>query len=160
RLQADRACSRSPRRGFSPMGARLHPHETSRLRAATAAALAARQPAPITRAHDITQALPPLRKETNEPYDQQFTAGSHDSETVIALAAGVPGAGKSSLVQSLDDQDSYRTIDPDEFKKICLNVADREGLLNEWTTRTLADGRPVQPGELSTLVHRLSTDLA
>lgn len=142
------------------MGERLHPHETSRLRAETAAELEALQPELIARAHDITQALLPFRNEINELYDQQFPAGEHDGEAVIVLTAGVPGAGKSSLVQSLDDQDSYRTIDPDEFKKICLNVADREGLLNEWTTRTLADGRPVQPGELSTLVHRLSTDLA
>src|SRR5699024_11369373 len=120
-----------------PMHERLNPHETSRLRAETAAELEALQPELIARAHDITKALLPLRNEINELYDQQFPAGEHDGEDVIVLTAGVPGAGKSSLVQSLDGQDSYRTIDPDECKKICLNVADREGLLNEWTTRKM-----------------------
>lgn len=142
------------------MGERLLPEGTRSLRAAVAAELEALQPELVARAHDITQALLPFRHEIREEYERNFPAGEHDGEAVIILTAGVPGAGKSTLVNTLDDRDSYREIDPDEFKKICLNVADCEGLLDEWTSRTLSDGKQIQPGELATLVHRLSTDLA
>lgn len=76
------------------------------------------------------------------------------------LTAGVPGAGKSTLVNTLEDSANYRDIDPDVFKQICLTVAQREGILDDWLGRTMADGKPLYRGELSTLVHTYSTDLA
>ncbi|WP_375294979.1 zeta toxin family protein [Brevibacterium sp.] len=78
----------------------------------------------------------------------------------MVLTAGVPGAGKSTLVNALDDRDAYREIDPDIFKQICLTIAEREGILDDWLGHTLADGRPLCRGELSSLVHTYSTDLA
>lgn len=125
-----------------------------------AAQLEALQPELTARAADVTQSLLPHTSEINGLYTQLYPAGEHTGEAVIILTAGVPGAGKSSLVRTLEEADSYRRIDPDEFKRLSLTIAEREGFLDEWTSRTLADGRTIQPGELSTLVHRLSTDLA
>ena len=74
------------------------------------------------------------------------------------IAAGVPGAGKSTMIDALAG--GYRRIDPDKIKDVLLAELDSAGLIDVRRDYVLADGLPVSPGELAGWVHNASTAVA
>jgi adenylate kinase family enzyme len=77
------------------------------------------------------------------------------------VTAGPPGAGKSTLVEKLDlAGDGWRVIDADVIKVRLLEAGVQDGIFQSILVRTLADGYPVMPNELSSLVHNESVFLA
>ncbi|MYV31328.1 AAA family ATPase [Rhodococcus sp. DSM 6344] len=76
------------------------------------------------------------------------------------LTAGAPGAGKStSLSEHVDEIEGYRQIDSDDIKDYLLKQALVDGIYDDLLERKLADGYPISPRELATLVHRESTNV-
>nr|WP_274704164.1 zeta toxin family protein [Rhodococcus qingshengii] len=76
------------------------------------------------------------------------------------LTAGAPGAGKStSLSEHVDEIEGYRQIDSDDIKDYLLQQALVDGIYDDLLERKLADGYPISPRELATLVHRGSTNI-
>jgi len=58
------------------------------------------------------------------------------------------------------DPAHYRDVDADLVKVLLLRQALHEGTFDELLSRELADGRPVRPMELATLVHKESASIA
>jgi chloramphenicol 3-O-phosphotransferase len=89
------------------------------------------------------------------------------TERRAIVLAGPPGAGKSTTLGKVlgDDRDNWLVIDPDEFKKMLLNEAVRDGtyesIIKPQAVRDLeADGQRFYPLELASLVHEESTAIA
>jgi len=74
------------------------------------------------------------------------------------ITAGVPGAGKSTLINSLAV--GYRRIDPDKIKDLLLAELEDANLIDLRHQHFLSDGMPVSPGELAGWVHNASTAAA
>ncbi|MGB8404897.1 MAG: zeta toxin family protein [Mycobacterium sp.] len=92
---------------------------------------------------------------------RQYRAQQADAPTQgrsALVAAGVPGAGKSTLIDALTS--GYRRIDPDQIKDIVLAELDGAGLIDVRHDHALADGLPVSPGELAGWVHNASIEAA
>jgi hypothetical protein len=87
---------------------------------------------------------------------QRADAATGGSAAIIA--AGVPGAGKSTALDAIDRR--YRRIDPDDIKDILLARLEMAGLLEVRHEHVLADGKSVRPAELSGWMHTASTDVA
>lgn len=83
-----------------------------------------------------------------------------EGRAALVATAGVPGAGKSSFVEENIDVERYFHIDPDKVRVHCLEIAQREGYLDQWLHRRLPDGQPPRLGELSTLVQKASTSIS
>ncbi|MEN4397421.1 zeta toxin family protein [Mycolicibacterium conceptionense] len=96
-------------------------------------------------------------QEVAEEYRAQERDAPNDGRAAI-VTAGVPGAGKSSMLDTMAV--GYRRIDPDEIKNILLARLETAGLLNIRHRHVLADGRPISPGELAGWVHSASTRAA
>lgn len=77
------------------------------------------------------------------------------------VTAGPPGAGKTTTLENegLLSGD-FRNIDPDIIKEMLLERAVTDGIFDDLLALRLADGRPLMPMELATLVHRESTAIA
>lgn len=91
----------------------------------------------------------------------EYRAQSPDAPTdgrAAIITAGVPGAGKSSYLNTITA--GYRRIDPDEIKNILLAQLETAGLLDIRHSHILADGRTITPGELAGWVHTASTAVA
>jgi len=70
------------------------------------------------------------------------------------LTAGVPGAGKSSVVSQLGlVNEGWRRLDADVVKDYLLEDLVVSGRVEDLLVRKLADGHPVMPAELASLVH-------
>lgn len=92
---------------------------------------------------------------------RQYRAQRADAPTQgrsALVAAGVPGAGKSTTINAFAA--GYRRIDPDQIKDILLAELDTAGLIDVRNDPVLADGLPVSPGELAGWVHNASTEAA
>ncbi|MDN5757750.1 MAG: zeta toxin family protein [Tomitella sp.] len=76
------------------------------------------------------------------------------------VTSGPPGAGKSTIVNSLGYQDGYRDIDADVVKTLLLRRCIADGLYGEVLDIVLPDGHHIFAGELAALVHDASTDIA
>jgi hypothetical protein len=77
------------------------------------------------------------------------------------VTAGPPGAGKSTYLEAARFKErGFREIDADEIKDMLLSRAILERTFDDILLRTLADGRPIRPRELSSLVHAESTAIA
>lgn len=95
-----------------------------------------------------------------DEYRAQRPDAPADGHAAI-ITAGVPGAGKSSALNTIaDGTDGYRRIDPDEIKDILLVQLEKAGLLDVRHRHVLADGKTVSPGELAAWVHNASTAAA
>ncbi len=129
-----------------------------------------------------------LRKAIVQAYQDKAAATAAKGGRAVIMA-GPPGAGKSRAVATAREAlghsradtlgvegDGFITIDADDIKPILLGIPNPDldidpDLLaqarDHWqqVTNTIAphpleDGKPVMPGELSTLVHQLSTETA
>lgn len=70
------------------------------------------------------------------------------------LTAGVPGAGKSRAVDQLGDVDEgWRRLDADVVKDYLIEDLVAGGHYDDVLAHELADGYPIMPAELATLVH-------
>ncbi|WP_205754311.1 MULTISPECIES: zeta toxin family protein [Arthrobacter] len=96
--------------------------------------------------------------------DELLAEGDGDIEKgglAAIITAGPPGAGKTTARKALGMGGlGWRVIDADEIKVRLLEAAVQDGRFDSVFTRTLADGYPVMPNEISTLVHNESVDLA
>ncbi|WP_415394228.1 zeta toxin family protein (plasmid) [Rhodococcus globerulus] len=85
--------------------------------------------------------------------------GPAENGSAIVMA-GVPGAGKSTMLKNrVDDLGGYRLLDADIVKVPLIERALTDGIYDDLLGRTLADGHTIAPMELAALVHRESTDL-
>ncbi len=76
------------------------------------------------------------------------------------LTAGVPGAGKSRAVDRLGVVDQgWRRLDADVVKDYVVEDLVRAGRHDDLLGELLADGYPIMPAELATLVHQESVVL-
>jgi hypothetical protein len=75
------------------------------------------------------------------------------------LTAGPPGAGKSTLLHEQFDLQGYRRLDSDVVKDLLIERAIRDGIYDDLLSSVLADGAPLAPRELASLVHDESTAL-
>lgn len=79
----------------------------------------------------------------------------------VLITAGPPGAGKSTKVDDLGlAGDGWRRIDADDIKRKLLDAALVDGNFGQLFLRRLADGYPIMPNELASLVHNESVFLA
>lgn len=96
--------------------------------------------------------------------DELIDEGKGDIGTdglAALVTAGPPGAGKSTLVRNLHlAGEGWRVIDADDIKVRLLRTALQDGIFSSIFARRLADGHPIMPNELSSLVHHESTFLA
>lgn len=96
--------------------------------------------------------------------DELIDEGKGDVETdglAALITAGPPGAGKSTLVRNLRlAGEGWRVIDSDDIKVRLLRAAVQDGTYDSVLSRTLTDGHPIMPNELSSLVHNESVFLA
>lgn len=77
------------------------------------------------------------------------------------VSAGPPGSGKSAfLLAHVAGLAEYRTIDADVVKDYLIEQALIEGIYEYLLVGNLADGYPVAPRELASLVHLESVKLA
>lgn len=73
------------------------------------------------------------------------------------LTAGVPGAGKSRAVDQLGVvDDGWRRLDADVVKNYLIEDLVGGGRYDNLLGQLLADGYPIMPAELATLVHEES----
>ncbi|HEX9229317.1 MAG TPA: zeta toxin family protein [Arthrobacter sp.] len=96
--------------------------------------------------------------------DDFIEEGEEDVErsgrVAVLVTAGPPGAGKSTAIDSRGlAGDGWRRIDPDEIKRTLLDAAVADGRFEAVFSRTLADGHPIMPNEVSSLVHNESVFL-
>ena len=76
------------------------------------------------------------------------------------ISAGVPGAGKSTMLgRYVDGLSEYRLLDADIVKVPLIERALADGIYDDLLSRRLDDGYPIAPMELAALVHRESADL-
>ena len=81
--------------------------------------------------------------------------------SLIVVTAGPPGAGKSTALDHLGA--SYgrcRRIDPDRVKELLVQRAVEDRIYEHLLQRSLGDGLPIMPMELSGLVHEESVRIA
>lgn len=84
-----------------------------------------------------------------------------NGRVAVLITAGPPGAGKSTKVKNLElAGDGWRVIDADAIKRKLLDTALADGIFTSVFLRRLADGHPVMPNEVSSLVHNESVFLA
>jgi chloramphenicol 3-O-phosphotransferase len=102
----------------------------------------------------------PLHRQLLEPYRHPVPTAAAEGRLAI-ITAGPAGGGKTTAVSSvLGDLSGWIRIDPDEFKKdLVLSLIDRTEYQAQMA-RVLADGQPVMPLELASLVHQESAYLA
>ncbi|ROS75776.1 zeta toxin [Curtobacterium sp. PhB130] len=101
-----------------------------------------------------------LHEELLAEHTARTPAPPDDGTLAVVVTAGPPGAGKTTALARMPELDDYRHIDADDFKDPLLERAAADGLLDAWTSRVLADGRPVQRRELAGYVHAESTAVA
>ncbi|MBP1054937.1 hypothetical protein J6397_33035 [Rhodococcus qingshengii] len=71
------------------------------------------------------------------------------------ISAGVPGAGKSTMLgRYVDGLSEYRLLDADIVKVPLIERALADGIYDDLLSRRLDDGYPIAPMELAALVHR------
>lgn len=76
------------------------------------------------------------------------------------VTAGVPGAGKSTMLAARGtDLAGYRFLDADEVKVSLIERALEDGIYDDLLGVQLADGHGVAPMELAPLVHRESVNV-
>lgn len=94
---------------------------------------------------------------------QQYLASDknvvRDHRAIAVCTAGLPGAGKSSVLNAMDLH-GFRRIDPDAVKDLVLRKLEAHGLLAYRNGFVLPDGQPVSPRELASHVHPYSTAIA
>jgi len=81
----------------------------------------------------------------------------------VVATAGPPAAGKSTQLTELGYDDTWRRIDPDDFKVLLIEHDLRSGNLavpDEVADLALADCEGIMPMELSGIYHRESTVVA
>lgn len=90
-----------------------------------------------------------------------------EHDRVAIVLAGPPGAGKTTLLHKLlgMGRNRFLTIDADDFKRLLLDEAIRDGSYEEWLKPDLirqheAKGEKFFPLELAALVHEESSYLA
>lgn len=84
-----------------------------------------------------------------------------EGEATVVITAGPPGAGKSSMVRGMGLKPAgARVVDADAVKLKLLEAAVSEGIFDALLSHRLADGYPIMPSELSSLVHDESVFLA
>lgn len=85
---------------------------------------------------------------------------SVESERKAIVTAGVPGAGKSTMLGARRaDLEGYRVLDADEVKVSLIERALNDGIYDDLLNVQLADGHGVAPMELAPLVHRESVNI-
>lgn len=98
--------------------------------------------------------------EVAQEYLARQTGVSADGRAAV-VTAGPPGAGKSTALAGTGfSGNGFRDIDPDVVKELLIQRALKDGSFNDLLTIKLADGKPVRPMELSSLVHRESVKIA
>lgn len=101
-----------------------------------------------------------LHRELLEEYESDLAIAATQGRAVI-ITGGAPGAGKSSIVNSLRLEGHWRTIDPDGIKDLLLaTCVPRGDFVGTQGLLSLPDGATIQPRELSGLVHQESTYLS
>ncbi|MCK8671533.1 MULTISPECIES: zeta toxin family protein [unclassified Rhodococcus (in: high G+C Gram-positive bacteria)] len=76
------------------------------------------------------------------------------------VTAGVPGAGKSSAIESRGlAGKGWRVLDSDRIKDHLIRDGLDRGVYDDLLDVVLPDGRRLRPRELATLVHRESTQI-
>lgn len=90
-------------------------------------------------------------------YREQYVGAPTRGHCAL-ITAGVPGAGKSTLIDSIAA--GYRRIDPDKIKDVLLAELEDADLIDVRHQHFLSDGMPVSPGELAGWVHNASTAAA
>lgn len=84
-----------------------------------------------------------------------------EGEATAVITAGPPGAGKSSMVRGMGLKPAgARVVDADAVKLKLVEAAVSEGIFDALLSHRLADGYPIMPSELSSLVHDESVFLA
>jgi chloramphenicol 3-O-phosphotransferase len=90
-----------------------------------------------------------------------------EQEHRAIVLAGPPGAGKSTVLADVlgKHRAKYLVIDADEFKRLLLREAQRDGSYDRWLVPTAirereAQGERFYPLELASLVHEESSYLA
>lgn len=97
---------------------------------------------------------------------QTFLASQQNIATdglAAVVTAGPPAVGKSTRLDRLGYDDTWRRIDSDAFKTMLIEHDLKNGLLQYppgLGSRVLADGKGIMPLELSGLYHRESTVVA
>lgn len=92
--------------------------------------------------------------------DELHSSEAFNLGKAVIVAAGPPGAGKSSALKGLP-LDGYRQIDPDKIKDRLLDQAEHSGLLEYRKELLLPDRHGhVHQRELASHVHRCSTVIA
>lgn len=108
------------------------------------------------RVNDMARAR--FRRNLITDYLDDHSGPGEDGSAIIT--AGVPGAGKSTmLAHRVDDTANYRQLDADVVKVALIEKALKDGLYDDLLSRTLDDGYNIAPLELAALVHRESTIL-
>ncbi|WP_440710672.1 zeta toxin family protein [Herbiconiux sp. YIM B11900] len=79
---------------------------------------------------------------------------------VAVVTAGPPGGGKTTALQIAGFDATYRNIDPDIIKEHLVRRALKDRIYDDLLGRTLTDGLPIRPMELSSLVHRESVAIS
>jgi len=105
---------------------------------------------------DVTPARRELRQELRGRYLARQPNVVMEGEAAL-LTAGVPGAGKSRAVERLGVVDEgWRRLDADVVKDYLLEYLVGGGRHDDLLGELLADGYPIMPAELATLVHEES----
>lgn len=111
----------------------------------------------------------PARRRLHVSFLTEVRDGAPDveqSRRAIVLA-GPPGAGKSTILKEVLGKQigTYRVIDADEFKKLLLREAQKDGSYEGWlvpvaVSNLQTKGEQFFPLELASLVHEESSILA
>ncbi|MFZ2177520.1 MAG: zeta toxin family protein [Rhodococcus sp. (in: high G+C Gram-positive bacteria)] len=100
-----------------------------------------------------------IRDATVDAYLAEQSGIERDGRCAI-VTAGVPGAGKSTVIEhrGLAGQ-GWRVLDADRIKDHLIRGALNCGIYDDLLEMTLPDGGLLRPRELATLVHRESTGI-
>ncbi len=105
---------------------------------------------------DVTPARRELRQELRGRYLARQPNVVMEGQAAL-LTAGVPGAGRSRAVERLGVVDEgWRRLDADVVKDYLLEDLVGGGRHDDLLGELLADGYPIMPAELATLVHEES----
>ncbi|APE12713.1 hypothetical protein BO226_25545 (plasmid) [Rhodococcus sp. 2G] len=105
----------------------------------------------------------PRRRRTKDAIVEAYLAeqdGIEHGGRCAIVTAGVPGAGKSTAIESRGlAGHGWRVLDADRIKDHLIGDGLGRGVYDDLLGMVLPDGRRLRPRELATLVHRESTEI-